>query len=56
MIRDAGWKDLSFIFKASKSSRMDNPVAIALELAAVRVRQFGITPAAASLDLKTQAA
>jgi hypothetical protein len=56
MIRDAGRKDLSFIFKASKSPRMDDAVAIALELTAVRMRQFGISPAPASLDWKTEAA
>ena len=56
MIRDARRKNLRFIFKPSKSARMDNAVAIALELAAVRMRQFGISPAAASLDRKTQAA
>ena len=56
MIRDAGRKDLGFIFKASKSPRMDDTVAIALELTAVSMPQFGISPAAASLDWKTQAA
>ncbi len=56
MVRDARRKDLGFVLQPAKGPRMDDAVAIALELAAVRMRQFGISPAAASLDGKTQAA
>jgi len=56
MIRNAWRKNLRLIFKPSKSPRMDDPVAIALELAAVGMLQFGISPAAATFDWKTQAA
>jgi len=35
---------------------MDNTVAVALEIAAVGMRQFGIPPAAASFGGKTEAA
>ena len=51
-----GGKNLRLILQAPKSPRVDNAVAIALELTAVRMRQFGISAAAASLDGKTQAA
>jgi hypothetical protein len=56
MIRDTGRKDLRLILQPAKSPRMDNTVAIALEIAAVGMRQFGIPPAAASLGGKTEAA
>ena len=56
MIRDTRRKDLRLILQAAEGARMYDAVAIALELTAVRMRQFGIAAAAASLDWKTQAA
>jgi len=56
VIRDARRKHLRFILQAAERGRMDDAVAIALELAAVRMRQFRISPASASFDGKTQAA
>src|ERR1700678_3422981 len=56
MVRDSGGENLGFVFKAAKSPRMDNAVAIALEFAAIRMRKFGISPATASFSRKAQAA
>jgi hypothetical protein len=56
MVGDAGREDLGFILQPPKSPRMDEAVAITLVFAAVRMRQFGISPAPALFDRKTQAA
>jgi hypothetical protein len=56
MVRNAGWKNLGLILQAAEGPRVDDAVTIALELTAIRMRQFGIAPAPASLDGKTQAA
>jgi hypothetical protein len=41
MIAEAGGEDLGFGFQASKSARVDHPVAVALEGVAVRVGRLG---------------
>ena len=56
MIGNAGRKYLCFVFQAPESPGVDDAVAIALELAAVSVRQLGIAPAPAVLNGKTQTA
>jgi hypothetical protein len=56
IIGNARRKNLRFILKPSKSPRMDQTIAIAFELAAVWMRQFGISPASALLHRKTQSA
>jgi hypothetical protein len=56
MVRDAGRKDLGLIFKASKSPRMYDTVAITLELTTVSMPQFGVSPTAAGRHWKTKTA
>src|ERR1051326_1181201 len=54
MVRDAGRENLGLVFEATERAGMHNAIAIALELIAVWVRQFGKAAAASVLDGKTQ--
>src|SRR5580700_2894063 len=54
VIGNAGREDLHLIFQPAKGARVDNAIAIALELATVRMGKLGITPATALGHRKTQ--
>jgi hypothetical protein len=56
MIGNSGRKDLGFVLQPPECARMNDPVSIALEFSAIRMRQFRISPATTFLRGKTQAA
>ncbi len=56
MVRDAGRKNLHLVFQPAKGARVNDAVAIALELVAVGMRKLGIAPSAALLHGKAQSA
>ena len=56
MVGDAGRKNLHLVFEAAEGPRVNDAVAIALELVAIRVRKLGVAASAALLHWKAQSA
>src|ERR1700687_2602518 len=56
VVGDAGGEDLHLVFQTPEGTGVNDPVAVALEFVAVRVRELGITPAPASVHREAQTA
>ena len=54
VVVETGREDLCLVFQPPECARVDDPVAIALEVVAVWVGEFGITPALRTLDRKSK--
>jgi hypothetical protein len=56
MVRDTTGENLGFVLQTSEGSRVNDAVAIALELVSIGVRQFRVAAAVAALNRKAEGA